>query len=68
MKICQYQRITELGSTSRLGIFFNESSIIDANFVWQKVYEQKGVFNSKYNALQKCPSQLSNLLKLYQKL
>lgn len=67
MKICQYQRITELGSTSRLGIFFNESSIIDANFVWQKVYEQKGVFNSKYNALQKCPSQLSNLLKLYQK-
>lgn len=64
MKICTFERQTALGSHKRLGIFFNSTTIIDANLVWQLYFERKGFFNIESRAHQQCPALLSHFLKL----
>lgn len=66
MKICNYRRITPLGTFERLGVFFNESTIVDVNFVWQKHFEIEGYFNAKSKAIEVAPPKLSSILKSYQ--
>lgn len=66
MRICTYKRQTPLGIFSRLGIFFNETTIIDVNLVWQKQYELDGFFSPKVKAHETAPSSLSTLLTSYQ--
>lgn len=66
MKICTYIRQTPLGQFKRLGLFFNETTIIDVNLVWKKKYEQDGYFNSTSKAENIAPSSLSKILKSYQ--
>lgn len=66
MKICTYIRSTPLGEFNRLGVFFNESTIIDVNLVWQKQFEMDGYFHAKAKAQDTAPSSLSLILKSYQ--
>lgn len=66
MKVCMYQRNSFLGNINRLGVFFNESTIIDVKFVWLTLFEQQGKFNAKELAGHKAPSSLSQVLRLYQ--
>ena len=66
MKICTYIRQTPIGQFKRLGVFFNESTIVDVNLIWQKQFEIDGVFNSKEKAQEVAPSSLSSILKKYQ--
>lgn len=66
MKVCTYKKVTSLGEVKRLGVFFNETTIIDVNFIWQKFYERKGYFSAKQNADLFAPSSLSSFLKIYQ--
>lgn len=66
MKICTYKRQTPLGVFHRLGIFFDEHTIIDVNLVWQKQYEIDGFFNPKVKAHDVAPSSLSSVLTSYQ--
>lgn len=66
MKICTYKRQTPLGEFHRLGVFFNETTIIDVNLLWQKQYEKEGFFDAKSKALDTAPSSLSKILTSYQ--
>lgn len=66
MKVCTYKRQTPLGVFKRLGVFFNETTIIDINLVWRKQYELDGFFDPKAKADEIAPSSLSTLLTSYQ--
>lgn len=66
MKVCTYLRQTQLGKISRLGLFFNETTIIDINLLWQKKYELDLIYSPKVKAMQTAPSALSKLLTHYQ--
>tara|TARA_B100001971_G_C18264380_1_gene590378 strand:+ start:868 stop:1887 length:1020 start_codon:yes stop_codon:yes gene_type:complete len=66
MKVCTYSRQTPLGRIKRLGIFFNETSIIDVNLVWRKYYELEGYFHAEEKANSTAPTKLSEFLKTYQ--
>jgi 2-keto-4-pentenoate hydratase/2-oxohepta-3-ene-1,7-dioic acid hydratase in catechol pathway len=66
MKVCTYSRITPLGRIKRLGIFFNETTILDVNAVWEAKFEDEGSFNAIKRAQILAPSSLSEFLNLYQ--
>lgn len=66
MKVCTYHRQTPIGKFKRLGIFFNDTTIIDVNLVWQKQFEIDGIFDAKEKALDAAPYLLSLFLKKYQ--
>lgn len=66
MKVCTYIRQTPLGQFKRLGLFFNESTIVDVNLIWQKQFELDQFFNAKEKALELAPSLLSSFLSHYQ--
>lgn len=66
MKVCTYLRQTELGKISRLGLFFNESTIIDINLLWQKKYELDEIFSPKKRAKETAPASLADILTMYQ--
>ena len=66
MKVCTYSRQTPLGRIKRLGIFFNETSIIDVNLVWRKYYELEGYYHAEEKANSTAPTKLSEFLKTYQ--
>ena len=66
MKVCTYNRQTVLGQFKRLGIFFNESTVVDVNFVWQKQYEIESFFNPKAKAMEVAPTSLAETLESYQ--
>jgi 2-keto-4-pentenoate hydratase/2-oxohepta-3-ene-1,7-dioic acid hydratase in catechol pathway len=61
-----YQRQTPIGQFNRLGVFFNETTIIDCNLVWQKQFELEGFFDAKTKANEVCPTSLADFLKMYQ--
>ena len=66
MKVCTYKRLTPLGEFRRLGLFFNETTIIDPQFVWQKQFELEGKFNPLKKAKEICPESLSDFISQYQ--
>ena len=66
MKVCTYRRITPLGEFKRLGLFFNETTIIDPQFVWQKQFELDGKYNPLAKAKDICPESLSDFISQYQ--
>lgn len=66
MKVCTYIRQTPLGQFKRLGVFFNESTIVDVNLIWQKNLELEGFFNAKQRAFETAPHLLSDFLTRYQ--
>lgn len=66
MKICSYSRQTPLGRIKRLGVFLNESSIIDVNLIWQKQSEADGYFRAEERSLALAPPSLSKFLEVYQ--
>lgn len=66
MKVCTYLRQTEIGQFKRLGLFFNETTIIDFNLVWQKQFEIEGFYNSKNKALEVAPISMSDFIQTYQ--
>ncbi len=63
MKVCMYKRQTQLGAFNRLGLFFNDSTIIDVNLLWKAHYELKDYFNPADKAYQVAPYTLSKLIK-----
>lgn len=66
MKVCTYRRQTPLGQFYRLGVFFNETTIVDVNLVWRKQYELDGFFDPRSKADDIAPTSLSKLLTSYQ--
>ena len=41
MKVCTYKRNSFLGIQKRLGLFYDEKTIIDVNLLWQSEYKRK---------------------------
>lgn len=66
MKITTFNINTPLGKIKRLGIFFNESTIIDINNTWATEYERLGYYSPESKANYFYPSSLSKFLNLYQ--
>ncbi len=66
MKVCTYIRQTSLGKFNRLGIFFNENTVIDVNLVWKKQYELDGIYNATAKAQEIAPPSLAQNLQSYQ--
>lgn len=64
MKIAMYKKkFPLLGWVQRLGLFFNESTLIDVNFLWELEFTLRGFSYPKRRALQVAPSDLSELLE-----
>jgi 2-keto-4-pentenoate hydratase/2-oxohepta-3-ene-1,7-dioic acid hydratase in catechol pathway len=66
MKICTYKRQTPIGEFHRLGLYFNTTTVIDVNLLWQAQFEKEGFYNAKAKAQDVAPSSLSSILSNYQ--
>jgi 2-keto-4-pentenoate hydratase/2-oxohepta-3-ene-1,7-dioic acid hydratase in catechol pathway len=66
MRICTYKRATPLGTVKRLGIFLDQKTIIDVNFVWQAEYDRSGFYNPEERAQLFSPPSLASFLRTYQ--
>jgi 2-keto-4-pentenoate hydratase/2-oxohepta-3-ene-1,7-dioic acid hydratase in catechol pathway len=66
MKVCTYKFLTPMGLEKRLGVFFNETTLIDVNRIWQMLSEEAGKFHAKEIANVTAPAQLSQFLKIHQ--
>lgn len=64
MKVCTFERLGPLGNQKRLGVFYNSTTIIDVNLVYQLYFESCGFYNSQERASYKAPHLLSQWLKL----
>lgn len=64
MKVLMYKKkFPILGWVERLGLYFNESTIIDLNFLWELYFEKKGNAFPKESAYKIAPCDLSQYLK-----
>lgn len=66
MKVCTYKRPSPFGEKKRLGVFFDEKTIIDVNLVWQSKYEREGFYDAAGRADLFAPSSLAQFLNYYQ--
>ncbi|HXH73739.1 MAG TPA: fumarylacetoacetate hydrolase family protein [Bacteriovoracaceae bacterium] len=66
MRVCTYKRTSHLGITKRLGVFLDETTLIDVNFVWQAEYDRQGFYNTQDRARLLAPPSLSEFLQMYQ--
>lgn len=63
MKVCTFERQTSLGKIKRLGVFFNETTVVDINLLWQLYFEKQGFYNANQRANYQAPHLLSQFLK-----
>jgi 2-keto-4-pentenoate hydratase/2-oxohepta-3-ene-1,7-dioic acid hydratase in catechol pathway len=66
MKILTYKRPTVFGTQKRLGILYNDKTIVDVNFTWQAIFERFGYYAPDKRADLLAPNSLATFLKLYQ--
>jgi 2-keto-4-pentenoate hydratase/2-oxohepta-3-ene-1,7-dioic acid hydratase in catechol pathway len=66
MKVCTYKRTTPLGVIKRLGVFWDEQTIIDVNLTWQAEFERLNFYRPQQRAQLLAPSSLAAFLRLYQ--
>jgi 2-keto-4-pentenoate hydratase/2-oxohepta-3-ene-1,7-dioic acid hydratase in catechol pathway len=66
MKILTYKRPTVFGTQKRLGILYNDKTIVDVNFTWQAIFERFGYYAPDKRADLLAPNSLAAFLRLYQ--
>ncbi len=66
MKILTYKRPTVFGTQKRLGILYNDKTIVDVNFTWQAIFERFGYYAPDKRADLLAPNSLATFLKFYQ--
>lgn len=66
MKVCTYKRSSFAGIQKRLGLFLDETIIIDVNFTWQAEFEKLGYYNPENRADLLAPKSLAAFLRLHQ--
>lgn len=66
MKVCTFKRPTPFGTHKRLGIFFDEKTIVDVNLVWQAKYEVEGFYDPQVRAQLFAPTSLAQFLRVHQ--
>lgn len=63
MKVAMYKKkYSILGWMERLGLFFNDTTLIDINFLWELHFSISGYANAKNKAAHHAPADLSTLL------
>ncbi|MBL7663737.1 MAG: fumarylacetoacetate hydrolase family protein [Bacteriovoracaceae bacterium] len=62
MKICTLKISTKYGTLKRAGLFFNESTIIDINHVWQIYFEKWGAFNPEVRSQVLTPASVAQII------
>jgi len=68
MKICNYKRKTPFGIQKRLGIIFDDKTIVDVNFTWEAMFERHGYYAPDRRAEMLAPNSLADFLKIYQEM
>lgn len=66
MKVCTYKRSTPFGEMKRLGLFFDEKTIIDVNLLWQTEFARKSFYNPENRADMFAPKSLAQFLRVHQ--
>ena len=66
MKVCTYKRSTPFGEMKRLGLFFDEKTIIDVNLLWQTEFGRQGFYHPENRAEMFAPKSLAQFLRVHQ--
>lgn len=66
MKVCTFTRSTPFGEVKRLGLFADEKTIIDVNFLWQKEFARQGFYDPEKRAELFAPKSLAQFLRVHQ--
>ncbi len=66
MKVCTYTRPSPIGVLKRLGLFFDEKTIIDVNLLWQTEFARKNFFDPEKRAEIFAPKSLAQFLRVHQ--
>lgn len=66
MRVCTYKRPTPFGVQKRLGLFFDEKTLIDVNLLWQTEFRRQGFYDPEKRALIFAPPSLAQFLRIHQ--
>lgn len=66
MKIATYTRQGPEGRIPRVGLFFNQSTLIDIQRVWEAQFVKEGYFSYSNRAKRIAPNSLADILEYYQ--
>ena len=66
MRVCTYKRNSFLGMQKRMGLFFNERTLIDVNLIWEEEFRRLGFFAPEKRAQLLAPSSVAGFLRLHQ--
>ena len=66
MKVVTYKRHSFMGVQKRLGLFFDEKTIIDVNLLWQAHFEKEGFYAPDSRAEMFAPKSLAQFLRTHQ--
>lgn len=66
MKVCTFKRPTSLGNVPRLGLFFDDKTIIDVSFLWEAEFHRQGFYSPEKRAELLTPPSLARFLKIHQ--
>jgi 2-keto-4-pentenoate hydratase/2-oxohepta-3-ene-1,7-dioic acid hydratase in catechol pathway len=66
MKVCTFKRPTPFGIQKRLGLFFDEKTLIDVNLLWQAEFTRQDFYAPEKRADLFAPASLAQFLRLHQ--
>lgn len=66
MKVVTYKRSSPLGIQKRLGLFFDEKTVIDVNLLWQADFERQGFYSPEKRAEMFAPKSFAQFLRIHQ--
>lgn len=66
MKVCTFKRPTPFGVQKRLGLYFDEKTIIDVNLLWQAEFERLGFYAPEKRSHMFAPPSLAQFLRIHQ--
>lgn len=66
MKVCTFKRETVFGVQKRLGLFFDEKTLIDVNLLWREEFKRQGFYAPEKRADLFAPASLAGFLRLHQ--
>ena len=66
MKVCTFKRPTPFGIQKRLGVFFDEKTLIDVNLLWQAEFAGQGFYDPQTRAQMFAPASLAKFLRIHQ--
>ena len=66
MRVCTYKRPTPFGIQKRLGLFFDDKTLIDINLLWEVEFERQGFYAPEKRAMIFAPPSLAQFLRIHQ--